>query len=186
MALLVRPRGPIPSRRSSGLSRRRSSCASASCCRPSTLTSPSSTPTGAPHCPAAPRVDAPGLDHNKGLTPRTALALSRRPLLAYVKSIKGTRDLAQVAWNFINDSLRTTIALQVHPRLRPPASRLPPPASRLPPRAVSALCATPYRTAHTARVPFACAVPAAMCGGGGGPPVLSVPGQQDGAAHASR
>ena len=68
----------------------------------------------------------------------------------------------------------------------PPASGLPPPASRLPPRAVSALCATPYRTAHTARVPFACAVPAAMCGGGGGPPVLSVPGQQDGAAHSSR
>jgi len=35
-----------------------------------------------------------------------------RPLLAYVKSIQGTRDLAQVAWNFINDSLRTTICLQ--------------------------------------------------------------------------
>ena len=35
-----------------------------------------------------------------------------RPLLAYVKAIKGTRDLAQVAWNFINDSLRTTICLQ--------------------------------------------------------------------------
>ena len=66
----------------------------------------------------------------------------------------------------------------------PPASRLPPPASRLEP--CPALCATPYRTAHTARVPFACAVPAAMCGGGGGPPVLSVPGQQDGAAHSSR
>lgn len=39
-----------------------------------------------------------------------------RPLLAYVKSIKGTRDLAQVAWNFINDSLRTTISLQYAPR----------------------------------------------------------------------
>lgn len=39
-----------------------------------------------------------------------------RPLLAYVKSIKGSRDLAQVAWNFINDSLRTTIALQYPPR----------------------------------------------------------------------
>jgi len=39
-----------------------------------------------------------------------------RPLLAYVKSIKGTRDLAQVAWNFINDSLRTTICLQYAPR----------------------------------------------------------------------
>ena len=38
---------------------------------------------------------------------------SRRPLLAYVKSIQGTRDLAQIAWNFINDSLRTTICLQV-------------------------------------------------------------------------
>lgn len=39
-----------------------------------------------------------------------------RPLLAYVKSIQGTRDLAQVAWNFINDSLRTTICLQYAPR----------------------------------------------------------------------
>jgi len=39
-----------------------------------------------------------------------------RPLLGYVKSIKGTRDLAQVAWNFINDSLRTTISLQYAPR----------------------------------------------------------------------
>jgi len=39
-----------------------------------------------------------------------------RPLLAYVKSIKGTRDLAQIAWNFINDSLRTTVCLQYAPR----------------------------------------------------------------------
>jgi len=39
-----------------------------------------------------------------------------RPLLAYVKSIMGTRDLAQVAWNFINDSLRTTVCLQYSPR----------------------------------------------------------------------
>eukprot|EP00316_Scyphosphaera_apsteinii_P015717 CAMPEP_0119305206 /NCGR_PEP_ID=MMETSP1333-20130426/6249_1 /TAXON_ID=418940 /ORGANISM="Scyphosphaera apsteinii, Strain RCC1455" /LENGTH=399 /DNA_ID=CAMNT_0007308235 /DNA_START=26 /DNA_END=1225 /DNA_ORIENTATION=+ len=39
-----------------------------------------------------------------------------RPLLAYVKSIQGTRDLAQIAWNFINDSLRTTICLQYAPR----------------------------------------------------------------------
>jgi len=39
-----------------------------------------------------------------------------RPLLAYVKSIKGTRDLAQIAWNFINDSFRTTICLQYAPR----------------------------------------------------------------------
>ena len=121
------PRGRSPSRRSSGRSRRRSSCASASCCRPSTLTSPSSTPTGAPHYPAASPsppdpVDAPGLDHDQALTRRTSL--SRRPLLAYVKSIKGTRDLAQVAWNFINDSLRTTIALQVHSRLSPPASSI--------------------------------------------------------------
>mmetsp|Transcript_24234 Transcript_24234/g.75856 ORF Transcript_24234/g.75856 Transcript_24234/m.75856 type:complete len:201 (+) Transcript_24234:756-1358(+) len=28
----------------------------------------------------------------------------------------GTRDLAQVAWNFINDSLRTTVCLQYSPR----------------------------------------------------------------------
>jgi len=39
-----------------------------------------------------------------------------RPLLAYVKSIKGSKDLAQIAWNFINDSLRTTICLQYPPR----------------------------------------------------------------------
>jgi len=38
------------------------------------------------------------------------------PMVAYVKSIKGTRDLAQVAWNFINDSLRTTIALHYTPQ----------------------------------------------------------------------
>ena len=43
-------------------------------------------------------------------------------MVAYVKSIKGTRDLAQVAWNFINDSLRTTIALHVH--FCPPPYRL--------------------------------------------------------------
>ena len=30
------------------------------------------------------------------------------------------KDLAQVAWNFINDSLRTTIALHVHSRPPPP------------------------------------------------------------------
>ena len=30
------------------------------------------------------------------------------------------KDLAQVAWNFINDSLRTTIALHVHSRPQPP------------------------------------------------------------------
>lgn len=41
----------------------------------------------------------------------------RRPLLAYVKSISGPRDLAQIAWNFINDSLRTTICLQVRTRV---------------------------------------------------------------------
>eukprot|EP00965_Chrysotila_dentata_P024194 801658-Pleurochrysis_carterae.AAC.3 len=46
-----------------------------------------------------------------GLYQRAPCALDR-PLLAYVKSIQGTRDLAQVAWNFINDSLRTTICLQ--------------------------------------------------------------------------
>mmetsp|Transcript_15894 Transcript_15894/g.43689 ORF Transcript_15894/g.43689 Transcript_15894/m.43689 type:complete len:284 (-) Transcript_15894:678-1529(-) len=39
-----------------------------------------------------------------------------RPLLGYVKSITGTRDLAQIAWNFINDSLRTTVCLQYSPR----------------------------------------------------------------------
>mmetsp|Transcript_39304 Transcript_39304/g.103644 ORF Transcript_39304/g.103644 Transcript_39304/m.103644 type:complete len:354 (+) Transcript_39304:510-1571(+) len=39
-----------------------------------------------------------------------------RPLLGYVKSISGPRDLAQIAWNFINDSLRTTVCLQYAPR----------------------------------------------------------------------
>ena len=38
--------------------------------------------------------------------------LARRPLLAFVKSIHGTRDMAQVAWNYINDSFRTTLCLQ--------------------------------------------------------------------------
>ena len=33
------------------------------------------------------------------LTLTVPLTLTLRPLLAYVKSIKGTRDLAQVAWN---------------------------------------------------------------------------------------
>jgi hypothetical protein len=47
--------------------------------------------------------------------------------MAYVKSIKNDlvqvgakpEDLTQVAWNFINDSLRTTIALHVHSRPSP-------------------------------------------------------------------
>ena len=43
-----------------------------------------------------------------------------RPLLAYVKSITGTRDLAQIAWNFINDSYRTTACLQVRSRTKAP------------------------------------------------------------------
>ena len=45
-----------------------------------------------------------------------------RPLLAYVKSISGPRDLAQIAWNFINDSLRTTVCLQYAPRCLAAAS----------------------------------------------------------------
>ena len=63
------------------------------------------------------------------------------------------------------------------------AGALPPLASRPVGRR---LAVPPDQTAHTARASFACAVPAAMCGGVGGPPGLSVPGQQDGAAHASR
>lgn len=35
-----------------------------------------------------------------------------RPLLAYVKAIQATRDFAQLAWNFVNDSYRTVICLQ--------------------------------------------------------------------------
>jgi hypothetical protein len=49
-------------------------------------------------------------------------------LLTYVKGIKGNRNLAQVAWNFVNDrfelfiyiskySLRTTLCLQFKPQL---------------------------------------------------------------------
>ena len=45
-----------------------------------------------------------------------SLTCGGRPLLAYVKSINGRRDLAQIAWNFINDSLRTTVCLQYAPR----------------------------------------------------------------------
>jgi len=35
-----------------------------------------------------------------------------RPLLAYVKAIQASRDFAQLAWNFVNDSYRTVICLQ--------------------------------------------------------------------------
>ncbi|KAH3767409.1 cyclin family protein [Pelomyxa schiedti] len=35
-----------------------------------------------------------------------------KTLMKYVKKINGNRQLAQVAWNFINDSLRTTLCLQ--------------------------------------------------------------------------
>eukprot|EP01120_Amphizonella_sp_Union-15-10_P010508 TRINITY_DN4212_c0_g1_i1.p1 TRINITY_DN4212_c0_g1~~TRINITY_DN4212_c0_g1_i1.p1 ORF type:complete len:342 (+),score=69.57 TRINITY_DN4212_c0_g1_i1:92-1117(+) len=38
-------------------------------------------------------------------------------LLQYIKKIDGDRDLAQVAWNFINDSLRTVLCLQFKPQL---------------------------------------------------------------------
>ena len=52
----------------------------------------------------------------------SSVAAPRRPLLAYVKSISGPRDLAQIAWNFINDSLRTTVCLQYAPRCLAAAS----------------------------------------------------------------
>jgi cyclin T len=39
-----------------------------------------------------------------------------KPLLHFVKDIKGQKDLAQVAWNFANDSLRTTLCLQYQPK----------------------------------------------------------------------
>ncbi|KAL6077090.1 Cyclin-K isoform 1 [Balamuthia mandrillaris] len=38
-------------------------------------------------------------------------------LLSFVKSIQGDQNLAQVAWNFVNDSLRTTLCLQYEPKL---------------------------------------------------------------------
>jgi len=38
-------------------------------------------------------------------------------LLMYVKQIQGNRNLAQVAWNFVNDSLRTTLCMQFKPQL---------------------------------------------------------------------
>jgi cyclin T len=39
-------------------------------------------------------------------------------LLMYVKQIQaGNKSLAQVAWNFVNDSLRTTLCLQFKPQL---------------------------------------------------------------------
>lgn len=40
-----------------------------------------------------------------------------RHLLTYVKGINGDKRLAQVAWNFVNDSLRTTLCLQFKPQL---------------------------------------------------------------------
>eukprot|EP00126_Sphaerothecum_destruens_P012714 Sdes_comp21773_c0_seq1m20346 len=38
-------------------------------------------------------------------------------LLNYVKALKGNKELAQTAWNFLNDCLRTTLCLQ-HPPQR--------------------------------------------------------------------
>ncbi|KNC82244.1 hypothetical protein SARC_05471 [Sphaeroforma arctica JP610] len=38
-------------------------------------------------------------------------------LLQYVKDIKGDRSLAQTAWNFVNDSLRTTLGLRYKPQV---------------------------------------------------------------------
>jgi len=38
-------------------------------------------------------------------------------LLSYVKGIQGNRQLAQVAWNFVNDGLRTALFLQFKPQL---------------------------------------------------------------------
>jgi len=38
-------------------------------------------------------------------------------LLNHVKSVQGTNDLAQVAWNFVNDSLNTTLCLKHPPPL---------------------------------------------------------------------
>ena len=110
---------------------------------------------------------------------------ARSPLLAYVKSITkdltqvSAKDLAQVAWNFINDSLRTTIALHVHtpaPR-RPGAPRL---AllhvacglSRC--RSPRAACHRPL-TARTARLRGT--VYAAMCGGVSSLLGVSIPGR---------
>lgn len=40
-----------------------------------------------------------------------------RYLLQYVRSLKGDNNLAQCAWNFVNDSLRTTLCLQFKPHL---------------------------------------------------------------------
>ena len=75
--------------------------------------------------------------------------------MAYVKSIKNDlvqvgakpEDLTQVAWNFINDSLRTTIALHVHSRPSPRHATPYPPAYHLAshPAARPAAC---YRQLH--------------------------------------
>ena len=55
--------------------------------------------------------------------------------------------MAQVAWNFINDSLRTTIALHVHSRPSPPQRATPsPPACRVASHATARLA--PPVTAH--------------------------------------
>jgi len=37
-------------------------------------------------------------------------------LLSFIKTIKGTQGLAQVAWSFLNDSLRTTLCLTYRPQ----------------------------------------------------------------------
>eukprot|EP00123_Amoebidium_parasiticum_P011166 comp20552_c0_seq1/m.26383 comp20552_c0_seq1/g.26383 ORF comp20552_c0_seq1/g.26383 comp20552_c0_seq1/m.26383 type:complete len:317 (-) comp20552_c0_seq1:83-1033(-) len=38
-------------------------------------------------------------------------------LLGFIKALKGDKNFAQTAWNFINDSLRSTVCLQYHPRV---------------------------------------------------------------------
>ncbi|XP_063931467.1 cyclin-K-like isoform X2 [Zophobas morio] len=40
-----------------------------------------------------------------------------RYLLSYVKALSGDRYLAQTAWNYVNDSLRTTLCLQRPPQV---------------------------------------------------------------------
>jgi hypothetical protein len=72
-------------------------------------------PTSAAATPTA-DADADAAGATNRPPTRSPPAVARRPLLAYVKSISGPRDLAQIAWNFINDSLRTTVCLQYAPR----------------------------------------------------------------------
>jgi len=61
------------------------------------------------------------LDHERELLRTIAFNLAvdhpYKYLLASVKSVGGSKELAHFAWNFINDSLKTNLCLQYRPQV---------------------------------------------------------------------